>query len=157
MIYRFSIKIKNVAAVLLMLFLSLQMCFSQGRKEEAEKYAKFYCKMLANSCSNAPKNLNVQVEKSICNSNPAQGTPGWKIWSLISWKGQISRMNYKLSVYMEVNEPVKGRAGKTTVYFLDYSYLLGFRCIKDEHTKPARLKDGKVKFCRYREFEYFKP
>jgi len=112
--------------------------------------------MLANSCSMAPKNLEIQIEKSIYNTNVKLGPVGWKIWSVITWRGQLSRMNYKVSVYLEVNEPVNGRAGKTTVFFLDYSYLLGFRCIKDENTRPARLLDGKIKFCRYREFEYIK-
>ncbi len=142
--------------LILLLFIN-QVCFSQDRKNEAEKYARLYCQMLANSCSNSPGNLSVKVEKSTYNTDSRCGAKGWRIWSLITWRGQISRMNYKLSVYMEVNEPAKGRPGKTTVFFLDYSYLLGFRCIKDEHTKPARMKDGKVKFCRYREFEYLKP
>lgn len=149
--------VKNYGFLLTALLLTSQVCFSQDRRPEAEKYARYYCQMLANSCSNVPKNLKVQVEKSIYNPNPKVGAVGFKIWSQITWHGQYSKMSYKVSVYMEVNEPANGKPGKTTFFFLDYSYLLGFRCIKDEHTKPARLKDGKVKFCRYREFEYVKP
>ena len=134
-----------------------QHAYNQDRSKEAEKYARVYCQMLAHSCSMAPKNLGIQVEKSIFNSNPKLGPVGWKIWSMITWHGQVSRMNYKVSVYLEVNEPVNGKPGKTTLFFLDYSYLLGFRCIKDENTKPARLINGKIKFCHYREFEYFRP
>ncbi|MCX6285965.1 MAG: hypothetical protein NTY96_02490 [Bacteroidetes bacterium] len=130
--------------------------YTQDRSKEAEKYARVYCQMLAYSCSMAPKNLSIQVEKSIFNPNLKFGPVGWKIWSQISWRGQVSRMNYNIRVYIEVNEPVNGLQGKSTLFFLDYSYLLGFRCIKDENTKPARLLNGKIKFCRYREFKYFK-
>jgi len=148
---------KTCVFLLLALLLINQPAYTQDRYKQAEKYARVYCQMLANSCSMAPKNLAIQVEKSIYNPNPKLGPVGWKIWSLITWRGQVSRMNYKVSVYLEVNEPVNGKPGKTTFFFLDYSYLLGFRCIKDENTKPARLLNGKIKFCRYREFEYFKP
>ena len=113
--------------------------------------------MLANSCSMAPKKLAVKVEKSVYNQNLTLGPIGWQIWSQISWSGQYSKLNYTMSVYLEVKEPYKGKPGKTIVFFLDYSYLLGFRCIKDENTKSARLMDGKIKFCRYREFNYLKP
>jgi hypothetical protein len=143
---------------LLLVILSVyQPAYSQDRNKDAEKYARTYCQMLANSCSMAPKNLEIKLEKSVYNTNPKLGPIGWRIWSRIVWRGQVSRMNYKVSVYLEVNEPVNGKPGKTTLFFLDYSYLLAFRCIKDENTKPARLPDGKIKFCRYREFEYFKP
>jgi len=130
--------------------------FTQDRNKEAQRYARIYCQMLANSCSMAPKNLSIQPEKSIYNSNARLGSIGWRIWVQISWRGQISRLNYKVSVYLEVNEPAGGKPGRTILYFLDYSYLLGFRCIKDESTRPARLLNGKIKLCRYREFGYFK-
>ncbi|GEM_PF-1708019 len=149
---------KRICGFFLLLLLIIDLpSYSQDRNKEAGKFARLYCQMLANSCSMAPKNLEVQIEKSIYNTNVKLGPAGWKIWSLITWHGQLSRMNYKISVYIEVNEPINGRPGKATVFFLDYSYLLGFRCIRDENTKPARLLDGKIKFCRYREFEYVKP
>jgi len=130
--------------------------YTQDKNKEAEKYARFYCQMLAGSCSMAPKNFVIRVDKRMYNPDLKLGPVGWKIWSEITWRGQISRMNYKVSVCIEVNEPVNGKPGKATVFFLDYSYLLGFRCIKDENTRPVRLMNGKVKFCRYREFEFFK-
>ncbi|MEI7491005.1 MAG: hypothetical protein WCK92_06395 [Bacteroidota bacterium] len=147
--------IRNIfVSLLFILILSDQEGYTQDSKGEAGRYARLYCQMLANSCSMSPKNLEIQIEKSIYNANPKLGAPGWKIWTLVSWRGQVSRMNYKVSVYLEINEPVNGKHGKTTLYFLDYSYLLGFRCIKDENTRPARLLNGKIKFCRYREFDY---
>ncbi|MCX6282189.1 MAG: hypothetical protein NTU51_09515 [Bacteroidetes bacterium] len=140
--------------IVLALLLIHWNAYPQERNKQAEKYADFYCRMLANSCSMAPKNLTIQLQKSICNTNLKLGWAGWRIWARIAWRGQVSRMNYNVNVYIEVNEPVNGRSGSTTFFFLDYSYLLGFRCIKDEKTKPARLLNGKIKFCRYREFDY---
>jgi len=123
------------------LFLALifvcQPAYSQDRKKDAEKYTRTYCLMLANSCSMAPKNLDIKLEKCLYNQNPKLGPVGWRIWSRIEWRGQVSRMNYKVRVYLEVNEPANGKPGKTTMFFLDYSYLLAFRCIKDENTKPV--------------------
>ena len=131
-----------------MVFLFGNTVYSQCKNTESEQIGINYSKKIVKDCNSSPDELTISIDS--CSNG--------KVWTTITWKGDVSTVNYKMKLYIEFDKEI------VTVFYKDYDKFLIERgmsiltvgCIDLSKTKEIKCGNS-IKFYPYKEFKFDSP